>query len=158
MGGEFGQEREWNHDSALDWHLLDYPVHAGVLRLVRDLNQAYRSQPALHRYDYDPQGFRWIDASNAAQSVFVYLRRGGEGSSPVVVVLNLTPEVRRNYRIGVPQGGAWQEILNSDSEIYGGSNVGNGGRVTAVDEAQHGLPHALDLTLPPLGALILMPA
>src|SRR3546814_15644838 len=118
MGCEFGQEREWDHDSALDWHLIDDPLHAGVLRLVRDLNLAYRSQPALHRYDCDPHGFRWIDAGNAAQRVFVYLPPGGEGSSPVVVVLNLAPEVPRNYRIRVPQGAARQEILYLDPAIH----------------------------------------
>ena len=155
MGGEFAQEREWNHDGALDWQLVDDPLHGGVLRLVRDLNGVYRDWPALHQLDCDAAGFRWIDASNASQSVIAYLRQGDNGTSPVLVVINFTPQVRPNYRLGVPTGGAWREILNTDSELYGGSNVGNGGAVTAVDEGLHGQPHALELTLPPLAALVL---
>jgi 1,4-alpha-glucan branching enzyme len=130
-------------------------LHGGVLRLVRDLNRVYRDWPALHQLDCDAAGFRWIDASNAAQSVIAYLRQGDNGTEPVLVVINFTPQVRPNYRLGVPAGGAWREILNTDSELYGGSNVGNGGAVTAVDEGLHGQPHTLELTLPPLAALVL---
>jgi 1,4-alpha-glucan branching enzyme len=117
MGCEFAQEREWNHDQSLDWHLLDDPMHRGVQRLVADLNRLYRDRPALHRLDCDPEGFEWIDASDAAQSVIVYMRKSDDGAPPVVVVCNLTPIVRSDYRIGVPQGGAWRELLNSDAEV-----------------------------------------
>ena len=157
MGAEFAQEREWNHDSALDWRLIDDPLHGGVLRLVRDLNRVYRDWPALHQLDCAAAGFRWIDASNAAESVIAFLRQGDSGTSPVLVVVNFTSEVRRNYRLGAPQGGMWREILNTDSELYGGSNVGNGGGVSATDEPLHGQPHAIELTLPPLAALVLTP-
>jgi 1,4-alpha-glucan branching enzyme len=158
MGGEFAQEREWNHDTSLDWHLTDDRLHAGVLQLVRDLNHAYRDWPALHQLDCEPAGFRWIDASNAAESVLAYLRLGEAGSTPLLVVLNFTPEVRRGYRLGVPQGGRWREVLNSDAEVYGGSNVGNAGAVTASEEPMHGQPHSVALILPPLAALVLAPA
>jgi 1,4-alpha-glucan branching enzyme len=157
MGGEFGQEREWNHDSALDWHLTEDAMHGGVQRLIRDLNRVYRDWPALHQLDCDGGGFRWVDASNAADSVIAYLRLGDADAAPVLVVVNFTPEVRRHYRLGVPESGAWREILNTDSELYGGSNVGNGGGVTAGGEGLHGQPHSLELTLPPLAALILTP-
>ncbi|HMA13792.1 MAG TPA: alpha amylase C-terminal domain-containing protein, partial [Kiloniellaceae bacterium] len=110
-----------------------------------------------HQLDCDGGGFRWIDASNAAESVIAYLRLGGAGTAPVLVVVNFTPEVRRHYRLGVPEGGRWREILNTDSEIYGGSNVGNGGGVTAAGEGLHGQPNSVELTLPPLAALFLTP-
>jgi 1,4-alpha-glucan branching enzyme len=157
MGCEFAQEREWNHDQSLDWHLLDDPMHRGVQRLIADLNRLYRDHPALHRLDCDPEGFEWIDASDAAQSVLVYLRKSDDGSAPVVVVCNLTPVVRSDYRIGVPQGGAWRELLNTDAEVYGGSNVGNQGNLNAEDTVWHGRPASLRLTLPPLAALVLAP-
>ncbi len=157
MGCEFAQEREWNHDASLDWHLTEDPQHDGVMHLVRDLNRVYREFPALHQLDCDPAGFQWIDAGNAEQSVLVYLRRGTEGTSPVVIVVNFTPIVREHYRIGVPFGGAWREVLNSDSELYGGSNVGNYGTVNAGSESWHGQPASLELTLPPLATLILSP-
>jgi 1,4-alpha-glucan branching enzyme len=157
MGGEFAQDREWNHDQSLDWHLLDDPMHKGVQQLVADLNRLYRDRPALHRLDCDPEGFEWIDASNAAQSVLIYLRKSDDGSDPVVVVCNLTPVVRSDYRVGVPKGGAWRELLNSDAECYGGSNVGNAGQLNAEDVSWHGRPASLRLTLPPLGVLVLAP-
>ena len=157
MGGEFGQEREWNHDQSLDWHLVDDPLHGGVMRLVRDLNRVYRDLPALHQLDCDATGFQWIDASDAAQSVLVYLRKGKDGAVPLVVVLNFTPMVREHYRIGVPRGGGWREVLNTDAELYGGSNVGNYGSVEADCRSSHGLEYSLELTLPPLAALVLAP-
>jgi len=157
MGGEFGQEKEWNHDQSLDWHLLNDPLHGGVMRLVRDLNRAYRELPALHQLDCDAAGFQWIDASDAAQSVLVYLRKGKDGTVPVVVVLNFTPMFRKHYRIGAPCGGCWREVLNTDAELYGGSNVGNHGSVEADCRPSHGLEYSLELTLPPLAALILAP-
>jgi 1,4-alpha-glucan branching enzyme len=158
MGGEFGQQREWNHDHALDWHLLADPMHKGLQTLIGDLNRLYRDYPALHQLDCDAAGFEWIDASDAENSIFVFLRRGLGDVPPVVVACNMTPVVRTDYRVGVPFGGRWREILNSDSEIYGGSNVGNGGHLNALEESWHGRPASLRLTLPPLAAVILAPA
>ncbi|MCC5969185.1 MAG: 1,4-alpha-glucan branching protein GlgB [Pararhodobacter sp.] len=157
MGCEFAQEREWDHDHSLDWHLLDDPMHRGVQQLVADLNRLYRDRPALHRLDCDPEGFEWIDASDAAQSVLVFLRKSDDGTAPVVVVCNLTPVVRSDYRIGVPQGGVWRELLNTDAECYGGSNVGNQGLLNAEDTPWHARPASLRLTLPPLATLVLAP-
>jgi 1,4-alpha-glucan branching enzyme len=155
MGGEFGQEREWNHDRGLDWFLLDDARHAGIQRIVRDLNRIYRETPALHRKDCDGSGFRWVVIDDRDQSVFAYLRFGDEADPPVLVVSNFTPVPRDGYRVGVPRAGGWQEVLNTDSEIYGGSNLGNGGLVQAEDEAAHGLPASLRLLLPPLATIIL---
>ncbi|GLQ55563.1 1,4-alpha-glucan branching protein GlgB [Devosia nitrariae] len=157
MGGEFGQQREWNHDSALDWHLLEDPMHKGLQTLVGDLNRVYRDCPALHQLDCDPAGFEWIEAGDAENSIFLFLRKGREEAPPIVVACNMTPMVRQDYRVGVPHGGRWREILNTDSEIYGGSNVGNGGYLNALDEESHGRAASLRLTLPPLGAVILAP-
>jgi 1,4-alpha-glucan branching enzyme len=157
MGCEFGQEREWNHDVGLDWHLLDDPFHEGVRRLVRDLNRLYRETPALHRLDCEPAGFEWIDCTDWEKSVISYLRKGRDGDGIAVIVCNFTPAVREGYRIGVPHGGAYRERLNTDSEFYGGSNVGNAGLVTASDTPCHGRPHSLEITLPPLGTVVLMP-
>ncbi len=156
MGCEFGQEREWNHDQSLDWHLLDDPLHAGIKNLVRDLNRVYRENPALHQLDCDPSGFEWIDASDAEGSVFLFMRKAADGT-PLVIACNMTPTVRSDYRVGVPQGGSWGEIFNSDAEIYGGSNVGNGGHINAEDVSWHNRPASLRLTLPPLAVLILSP-
>ena len=157
MGGEFAQEREWNHDTSLDWHLCDDPMHGGVMQVIRDLNRLYRAIPALHVLDCDPAGFAWVDGGNAEQSVFAYLRKGAEGDAPVLVVLNFTPVVREHHRIGVPFAGTWREILNTDAALYGGSNVGNGGAVEAESVPAHGHGHSLEMVLPPLGALILVP-
>tara|TARA_R110002020_G_scaffold15140_75_gene53554 strand:- start:3627 stop:5837 length:2211 start_codon:yes stop_codon:yes gene_type:complete len=157
MGGEFGQEREWNHNQSLDWHLLDDPLHSGLQSAVRDLNRLYRSEPALHERDCDPAGFEWIEAGDAENSVFVYLRKAGGDARPVVVVCNMTPIVRHGYRIGLPEGGAWREVLNTDAEHYGGSGVGNGGVITAADQGWHGRPCSAQLTLPPLATLVLTP-
>ncbi|MFW6195034.1 MAG: 1,4-alpha-glucan branching protein GlgB [Chloroflexota bacterium] len=157
MGGEFGQWREWDHDSSLQWDLLEYQSHEGLRRWVEDVNRAYRDEPALHRMDCDPNGFAWIDASNAEQSVLAFLRYSDEGSDPVAVVCNFTPTPRHNYRIGVPYGGLWREMLNSDAPLYGGSGQGNLGGVEAGPVAAHGFRHSLTLTLPPLGAIFLRP-
>jgi 1,4-alpha-glucan branching enzyme len=155
MGGEFGQEREWNHDQSLDWHLLADASHRGIHLLVRDLNHIYRSLPSLHRLDCEPSGFEWIEASDAAQSVFAYLRKGGEGTAPVVVVCNFTPVVRQGFRLGVPIRGQWIERMNTDGAVYGGSNVGNLGGVEAEEIAAHGRPYSIELTLPPLATIVL---
>ncbi|MBL4684843.1 MAG: 1,4-alpha-glucan branching protein GlgB, partial [Nannocystaceae bacterium] len=154
MGGEFGQRAEWNHDRSLDWHLLDDPAHAGVMQWVADLNRALTEQPALHQRDHDPEGFLWIDFSDADSSILSFARRGNTGAW-IVVVFNFTPMPRYAYRIGTPAGGRWRELLNSDAEIYGGSGVGNGGEVHADAQPLHGQSHSVELTLPPLGALVL---
>ena len=157
MGGEIAQDREWNHDTGLDWNLLDDPANAGVQRLLRDLNGLYRHVPALHQGDCDPAGFRWVVIDDAANSVFAYLRFPVGDGAPALVVCNLTPVPRHGYRLGVPQAGGWTERLNTDATIYGGSNMGNGGRVHAEDTPSHNLPATLTLTLPPLATLVLMP-
>jgi 1,4-alpha-glucan branching enzyme len=154
MGGELAQYREWNHDASLDWHLLEDESHAGITRWLEDLNRLYREDPALHELDVSPDGFEWIDANDAENSVLSFIRRGKKGE-PVVAVFHFTPNPRDNYRIGVPGGGHWQEILNSDAERYGGSNRGNMGGVDAVPVPLHGRTHSLTLSLPPLGVVFL---
>jgi 1,4-alpha-glucan branching enzyme len=155
MGGEFAQEREWNHDQSLDWHLFADPSHRGVHSLVRDLNGLYRSCPALHRFDCEPRGFQWINAEDSGQSVLSYLRRGEVSDAPMVVVCNFTPVVRQGFRLGVPERGRWRERLNTDSAAYGGTNVGNLGSVEAQETPWHGQPFSLELTLPPLATVVL---
>jgi 1,4-alpha-glucan branching enzyme len=155
MGAEIAQVREWNHDTSLDWHLLDDPRHAGVQRLIRDLNAVYRGTPALHRRDAEGDGFRWVVIDDRDQSVFVYLRLGDPGDPPVLVLCNFTPVPRHGYRVGVPQAGFWREIINTDAETYGGSNVGNGGGVSAEPIVSHGFEDSLSLHLPPLATLML---
>jgi 1,4-alpha-glucan branching enzyme len=157
MGGEFAQQREWKHDESLDWHLLGDAMHAGVQRLVRDLNAFYREVPALHERDCEPEGFAWIDCSDADASVLSFIRRAADPQDFVVVVCNFTPVVRQHYRIGVPRGGLYRECLNTDSSLYGGSNVGNSGCVAAQQAAVHGFEHSLSLILPPLAVLVLRP-
>ena len=158
MGGELGQEREWDHDTSIDWHLLDDERRRGLQRLVGDLNRLYRAEPALHQRDCDPAGFEWIDASDANQSVLVFLRRGERPEDQVVVVCNFTPVVRENYRIGVDVEGMWTELMNTDSHHYGGSGVGNLGQVEAVPVPWQGRLFSLNLTLPPLSILWFKPS
>jgi 1,4-alpha-glucan branching enzyme len=155
MGGEFGQDREWNHDQSLDWHLLADESHRGVQSLVRDLNHLYRSVPSLHQLDCEPEGFEWIDGGNTAQSLLSYIRYGKPGTAPAVVVCNFTPQVHHGFRLGVPQGGRWIERLNSDSAGYGGSNVGNLGEIAACKESAHGRPFSIEITVPPLATVVL---
>ncbi|HEY4249752.1 MAG TPA: 1,4-alpha-glucan branching protein GlgB [Roseomonas sp.] len=155
MGGEFAQPGEWNHDVALPWALLDDARHRGVQRLVADLNALYRAEPALHRLDADPAGFRWVIGDDRAQSVFAWLRQA-DGAPPVLVVANLTPEPRRGYRVGVPASGGWREVLNTDATTYGGSGLGNAGRAWADAVPEHGQPASLSLTLPPLATIMLV--
>jgi 1,4-alpha-glucan branching enzyme len=155
MGGEFGQWREWNHDTSLDWHLLEYAPHLGVQRWVADLNRLYRSEPALHERDCDGQGFAWIDCNDSEHGVLSFLRTGRSTDDLILVVGNFTPVVRRNYRIGVPRGGYWRELLNSDADVYGGSQQGNLGGVEASPAAHHGQFHSLNLVLPPLAVVLL---
>jgi 1,4-alpha-glucan branching enzyme len=156
MGGEFAQRSEWAHDGSLDWHLLNYPSHAGVQRWVRDLNHFYRAEPALHEFDCEPSGFEWIDCSDADSSVLSLLRKGKSTANLVLAVCNLTPVPRPGYRIGVPRGGYWREALNSDAKEYDGSGIGNGGGVEANPVPFHGRPFSLALTLPPLSVLFLI--
>jgi 1,4-alpha-glucan branching enzyme len=155
MGGEFGQEREWNHDGELDWHLLDDPAHRGLQRLVRDLNVIYRREGALHRLDSEAAGFRWVVPDDREQSVFAFLRSGNASDRPVLCVCNMTPVPRHGYRLGVPEAGPWHETFNSDASIYGGSNLGNNGVAIAEPVGSHGLPASLTVTLPPLSTLLL---
>ena len=152
MGGEFGQWREWVHDESLEWHALQFEDHRGLQRWVRDLNHLYRREPALHELDFDPAGYEWVDLSDAEKSIISFLRRGRSGP-PLLVVCNFTPVPRYGYRIGVPSGGFWREVLNSDAREYGGSGQGNLGGVWADPVPWHGRPFSLSLTLPPLGCL-----
>jgi len=156
MGGEFGQRREWTHEGALEWWVLQYPEHAGVQRWVADLNKLYREEPALHQVDFDAAGFEWIDCHDAEKSVLSFLRRPRAGP-PVLAVCNFTPVPRENYIIGVPQSGYWRELLNSDAMHYGGSGIGNLGGAEAAPAPAHGRFHSLSLTLPPLSAIFLKP-
>lgn len=153
MGGEIGQRREWDHDGQIDWHLLDEPEHQGLQRWVRDLNTIYRAQPALHVHDCDPEGFEWIDANDSESSVVSFIRRAAGADDEIVVVCNFTPLPRHNYRVGVPRGGQWREILNSDAPLYGGSGQGNLGEVTAAPVPCHGRPYLLNITIPPLAVV-----
>src|SRR5438552_651168 len=157
MGSEFGQWREWNHESSLDWHLTADAGHGGLQRLIADLNHLYRREKALHELDTEAAGFEWVDANDSNQSVASYLRKDRAGE-PVLVVLNYTPLVRTGYRVGVPRGGEWRELFNSDAAVYGGTGVGNYGTVHAQAIASHGRQQSLELKLPPLGALFLKPA
>jgi 1,4-alpha-glucan branching enzyme len=154
MGSEFAQEREWNHDRELDWPSLDDPPHAGVQRVVRDLNRLYASEPALHQRDCENSGFMWTVGDDRANSVYAFVRFAQNGPS-ILVVCNMTPVPRYGYRIGVPHAGAWREVFNSDSDYYWGSNVGNAGRVEAAAIAAHGQPQSVELTLPPLSTIFL---
>jgi 1,4-alpha-glucan branching enzyme len=150
MGGEFGQWKEWNHDTSLDWHLLGDPRHRGLQRWVRDLNTLYRGTPPLHQLDHEPSGFEWVDCDDAAASTVSFLRRGSDPGDVVLMVCNFTPVPRFEYHVGVPLDGEWREILNSDAEMYGGSGLGNFGGTWAAPVPHHGRPHSLTITLPPL--------
>jgi len=158
MGAEFGQGREWNYDESLDWHLLEQPLHGGLRKFVQDLNHAYIAERAMHEVDFDPSGFEWIDCNDNENSVVSFIRRSRNGQEFLVAVLNFTPVTRGGYRIGVPAGGGYTELINSDSEIYGGGNVGNGGTIFTDPIPSHGHPDSLRLCLPPLGFLLLKPS
>jgi 1,4-alpha-glucan branching enzyme len=157
MGGEFGQKREWQHEGSLEWHVLQYPLHEGLRRWVRDLNHVYRATPSLYQRDFTPDGFQWIDCNNNDQSVIVYLRRGHDPADVALIACNFTPVPRDNYRIGVPHGGWWRERLNSDAADYGGSGIGNFGGLEASPLSSHGMTHSVALRLPPLAVLVLTP-
>ena len=157
MGGEIGQWGEWNHDLELEWGLLNDDLHQGVQTFMKDLNALYRSEPALYELDYQPDGFEWIDFRDADSTVISFIRRGKNRGEELVFVFNFTPVVREGYRVGVPSPGFYQERLNSDSSYYGGSNVGLGGGLETEPKKYHGRPQSLNLTLPPLGMLVLKP-
>jgi 1,4-alpha-glucan branching enzyme len=153
MGSEFGQWNEWDHEAGLDWHLLDYPLHSGMARMVSDLNYLHKSEPSLHELDFDPQGFEWIDCNDSQQSVLSLLRKGREEKERIIVVCNFTPVPRVGYRIGAPAAGTWQEVFNSDAGVYGGSGLGNSGQVEADYSSLHGQPFSLTIVVPPLAAV-----
>ncbi len=155
MGGEFGQWREWNHDTSLDWHLCEGEPHRGLQRLIRDLNRVYREEPALHEVDFDWSGFQWIDFSDDDNSVIAYLRKAKGTQAAIVCLCNFTPIPRHHYCIGVPERGWYQELINTDGIAYGGSNMGNGGGIHATETPSHGFPYSLTITLPPLSILLL---
>jgi 1,4-alpha-glucan branching enzyme len=155
MGGEFAQRREWTHEGELEWWVSDLPEHAGVKRLVRDLNRVYRSEPALHKVDFSPDGFEWLDLGNADVSVIAFLRKAPGDGAPLLVVCNFTPVPRRNFLVGVPSRGVWREILNTDAREYGGAGWGNLGRVESVPVTTQGRLESVNLNLPPLATIIL---
>jgi 1,4-alpha-glucan branching enzyme len=156
MGNEFAQAQEWRHDFSLDWHVMGDPLHAGVQRLVRDLNHLYTSTPALYELDAVPEGFAWL-AQDPDSSILALQRRARDGNDFIIAVCNFTPVVREHYRIGVPPASAYREIFNSDSAHYGGGNVGNLGRVHVEPIEQHGRDRSIALTLPPLAVVFLAP-
>jgi 1,4-alpha-glucan branching enzyme len=158
MGGEFGQRSEWNANQSLDWHLLEQgPYHCGLQRFVEDANKLYKATPALWKGDYDYDGFFWVDCSDHESSVMSFIRQNHDRTSRVLVIMNLTPIPRHHYRVGLPEAGFWQEVLNSDAEIYGGSNWGNMGGVTAEDYQVHAQPFSGQFTLPPLSIIAFRP-
>jgi len=153
MGGEFGQWAEWSHETSLEWHLLQHESHRQLQQWVADLNRTYRAERALHELDCDAAGFEWIDGSDSQQSMLSFMRKSRGGSEIVVAIFNFTPVPRHNYRVGVPRGGHWREILNSDSQAYGGADFGNLGGADAGQIVSHGRSHSLNLIIPPLGAV-----
>jgi 1,4-alpha-glucan branching enzyme len=158
MGGEFGQRREWDVNTELDWSLLDQgPHHKGLQRWVADLNRLYTREPALWEGDYAPGGFQWIDCADHEHSILSFMRRASDGGGEIVAMLNLTPITRHGYRVGLPRGGRWREELNSDASVYGGTNLGNGGGIEADDYQVHNQPFSGLFTLPPLGVLAFKP-
>ncbi|MDF1657646.1 MAG: 1,4-alpha-glucan branching protein GlgB [Verrucomicrobiales bacterium] len=153
QGIDIGQSEEWNHNQSLPWHLLDYQEHVGFQRIVKDLNHLYVAEPALHELDHEPGGFEWIDHGDAKHSLFTFIRRSISGET-IIVAVNATPVPREGYHLGVPEGGFYEEILNSDSEIYGGANVGSGGGIPSQDHEAHGRPQSIQVNIPPLGTVI----
>jgi 1,4-alpha-glucan branching enzyme len=154
MGAEFGQSGEWNFEQSLDWHLLEYPLHVGVKKLISGLNDLYKSQPALHEKQFNPEGFEWINYSDHHNAVMAYIRKGNNPKEDVIVVCNFTPVVRKNYRIGLPQKGKLVEIFNSDAEIYGGSGVANPGKLTIENSPYDGRDYSVALDLAPLAVMV----
>jgi len=157
MGGEIGQWREWNHDRALDWDLLQWQPHQKLQKFVQDLNRFYTSHPALYEVDFHYNGFEWIDFRDSDKSIASFLRRAKNPDEFVIFIFNFTPIVQQDYRIGVPVAGYYQEVINSDAETYGGRNLNNAGGVVADPIPWQNQPFSLNLTLPPLAALVLIP-
>jgi 1,4-alpha-glucan branching enzyme len=154
MGGELAQWTEWNHDAELDWKLQEFPTHAGISRLVKDLNRLYCSNPAMHQFDTSQEGFQWIDCDDAENSTYSFIRRSSDQDDFFIVVLNFTPIVRENFRIGVPNAGYYREAFNTDADIYGGGNVGNQGGTYSEPVACHGFQNSMSITLPPLATVV----
>jgi 1,4-alpha-glucan branching enzyme len=157
MGGEIAQEQEWSHERSLDWHLLEDPQHAGVRRLVSDLNAVYKRERALWDVDFEPSGFAWLEPNDAENNVVSFLRRSENDEQVLVAACNFSPVPRHNYRMGLPRGGRWREAINTDAADYGGSGVGNFGGVEAENVPWHGQPFSAELQLPPLGVVWLVP-
>jgi len=157
MGQEFAQPDEWSHERSLDWHLLEQSSHAGIQSLVRDLNRVYAANPALWDNDFDPAGFWWLEANDAASSVVAFARASVDCEQVLACVANLTPMPRDNYRIGLPRAGSWREALNTDSDHYGGTNAGNWGTIAAEPIPWNGQPFSAEISLPPLAVLWLVP-
>jgi 1,4-alpha-glucan branching enzyme len=155
QGADIGQWKEWNHDFSLDWHLLDTGLHRPLQHWVRDLAHVYKAEPAMSQHDYVEGGFKWVDCGDVEQSVVSFLRQGEDPDTAVLVVCNFTPVPRHDYRIGVPWGGRWEELLNSDAEAYGGSGKGNFGGLDAEAIPAHEMDQSISLTLPPLSAVLL---
>jgi len=154
QGLDIGQSDEWNHDQSVPWHLLDHNEHKGVQNVIRDLNRLYTSEPALNELDHEAGGFEWIDHEDSENSLFSFLRRSRDGET-IIAIVNATPVLREGYRLGVPNGGFYEEIFNSDAEIYGGSNQGSGGGIPTQEQEAHGKPHSIEITIPPLGTVFL---
>jgi 1,4-alpha-glucan branching enzyme len=155
MGSEFGQRREWQHDYSLDWHILEDEKHAGLLKWVQDLNHVYKEEKSLHEVDFDSSGFQWIESNDWNHSVLAFLRKSKKGEESILAICNFVPTPWYNYRIGVTENGIWQEILNSDSSLYGGSGLGNMGKVKPTPTPMHGFDFSINVTIPPLGILFL---
>jgi 1,4-alpha-glucan branching enzyme len=153
MGTDIGDYREWNHDSGVPWEVLQYPVHLGLQSFVRDLNALYRSHPALYEVDFDYTGFEWLDISDVDQSIISFLRKAADPADAIVFACNFTPVPRRNYSVGVPVAGFYREILNSDSSLYGGGNIGNAGGVMSFNKQSHGRGQTISITIPPLAVV-----
>jgi 1,4-alpha-glucan branching enzyme len=154
MGGEIGQRNQWNHDGSIEWNLLEFAPHAGIQKWIADLNRVYREEPALHDLDCRPEGFEWIDCNDAESSTLSFLRKGQGIDDVILVICNFTPVPRFAYQVGVPRGGYWQELLNSDAQDYGGSGLGNLGGVESEAVSTHGRPYSLTVTLPPLAVVL----
>jgi 1,4-alpha-glucan branching enzyme len=157
MGGELATPWEWSEESELPWALLEHREHAGVRDLVRDLNHVYRDEPALWEVDFSHEGFRWLEPNDATNNVLAFMRSSRDGGRTLVCVANLSPVPRERYRVGLPEGGSWTEVLNTDSLYYGGTGVGNLGAVEAEHQGWHGQAFSADVTLPPLGVVWLRP-
>jgi len=154
MGSEIGQWNEWNYQSSIDWHLLDYETHKGLNNWIRDLNYVYRNNPALYENDFKAEGFRWIDANDSKNSILSFIRYNKNKSQQILVLCNFTPVPVHNYRIGVPEEGYWKELLNSDAKEYGGSGQGNFGGAEAFPVPYHNKDNSININIPPLGIVM----